>query len=205
MALSRKMLEEMGIDERKVELIVEANAESIEALKKQRDDARAEAEKYKADAEKLPIIQKELDEIKKTVDTGDSFKQKYDEIIAEHKKLQKEYDAYREETENKETRATKEQAFKDILKDAGIPEHHHAKIIKYSDIDGLELDDKGKVTTAKDILKNLKEEWGDHIEKESIKGAETANPPASTEPNTGSVRDYERIYHQNLYGKAKED
>ena len=65
------------------------------------------------------------------------------------------------------------------MKDAGVPEKHYAKIIRYSDIDTLELDDKGKIKTAKDVLKSIKDEWGDHVETVTEIGAGTAKPPVS--------------------------
>ena len=57
MALSRKMLRAMGIEDEKIDQIIEAHTESIDALKEQRDQ-------YKVDAEKLPALQKKLEELR---------------------------------------------------------------------------------------------------------------------------------------------
>ena len=67
MALTRKMLKAMSIEDEKIDQIVDAHTESIDALKEERDT-------YKADAEKLAAVQKELDNLKK--DGGD-WKTKY--------------------------------------------------------------------------------------------------------------------------------
>lgn len=179
MSLTRSKLSAMGIEAEKIDEIIKDHAETVTALKDQIDTAKAETAKYKADAEKLPDVQKELDTLKAQV-KADAEERKGKDYDA----LKKEFDDYKAEQEKKAVRADKEAAYKEILKDAGIPEKHHAKILKYSDVDGVELDDKGKIKTAKDILKAIKEEWADHIEKTQTHGANTVTPPA----NNGSGR-----------------
>lgn len=167
MALGRKFLSAMGIEEDKIEQIIEAHTETVTALKEERDS-------YKADAEKLKSVEKELAEAKEQLkDAGtDEYKEKYDKVKAD-------FDKFKADTAAKESRTKKEDAYKAILKDANIPEKHFAKIIKYSDIDGLELDDKGELSNKSELLKSIKEEWGDHIEQTGAKGANVQNPPAS--------------------------
>lgn len=53
MALSRKFLAALGIEDAKVDEIIQAHTDTVNGLKD-------EIEKYKADAEKLPGVQKEL-------------------------------------------------------------------------------------------------------------------------------------------------
>ena len=60
MALTRKMLKAMGIEEEKIEQIIEAHAETVDTLKEQRDT-------LKADSDKLAEVQKELDKAKKSL------------------------------------------------------------------------------------------------------------------------------------------
>ena len=172
MALSRKYLQGMGLNEEQINAIVEANEETITGLK-------AEIEKHQKASESseksLAKVQKELDEMKKEAEEGASknpYKVKYEAIKAE-------FDKFKADTEAKESRAKKEEAYKAILKDANIPEKHFAKIIKYSDIDGLEFDDKGELSNKSELLKSIKEEWGDHIEQTGTKGANVQNPPAN--------------------------
>jgi hypothetical protein len=57
MALTRKFLKAMGIDEEKIDEIITAHSDTVNGLKDERD-------KYKDAAEKLPSVQKELDELK---------------------------------------------------------------------------------------------------------------------------------------------
>lgn len=192
----REILSSAGIDSdhmrEAVDKIIEGNANSIDALREERESLKdqvaalkAEIDKYKENEGKLSETQKELDALKKQVED-----EKAANADKDYDKLKAEFDAYKDDVQKKAVRMSKEAAFKEILKDAGIPEKHYAKIIKYSDIDGLELDDKGKVKDPKEILKSIKEEWDDHIEKTSERGAETENPPHN---NGGSGMTKEQI------------
>lgn len=170
--LTRKMLSAMEIEAEKITQIINGHTETVSALQGEIDEAKAEAAKYKAEAEKLSGVKAELDTLKKQVE-ADAKERKDKDYDA----LKKEFDAYKAEQQRISARAAKEAAFTDILKDAGIPEKYYAKIIKYSDVDGIELDDKGKAVKAKDILKSIKDEWSDHIPQTHTQGASTSSPP----------------------------
>lgn len=166
MALTRKFLASKGIEADVIDEIIAAHTETVSALKDEVD----KLEKYKHDSAKLKEVQKELDELKsKQGETEDA-----DSKLAA---LQKEFDDYKADIERKQTREAKETAYKEILKDAGIPEKHFAKILKYSDVDGIELTKEGKAKSASEILKTVKEEWSDHVETTETVGAKTSTPP----------------------------
>lgn len=182
MAFSRKELTSMGIEAETIERLIQMNAESTSWLKDRIAELEEEgkkASKYKKDAESLKDVQKELDELKAKVeaDTKEREGKDYD-------KLKKEFDDYKAEQVRKAERQAKEAAYKEILKDAGIPERHFEKILKYSPVDEVELDEKGKIKTEKEIMKSVKEEWGDHIETTQTQGAEIQSPPNNTGANT---------------------
>lgn len=162
--LTRKFLASKGIEADVIDEIIAAHTDTVNGLKDKLDDY----EKLKQDSTKLAEVMKENEKLKAEAakNSGEDYA-----------KLKAEFEAYKQDVENKAVREKKEAAFKDILKDAGVPEKHFAKIVKYSDIDALELDENGKITTAKDVLKAIKEEWGDHISKDGQKGADVDNPP----------------------------
>ena len=140
MALTRKFLAALGIDADKIESIIDAHTETVDALKKERDG-------YKADADKLPEVQAALDKAKAAAkDSG------------EYDKLKKEFDDYKADIANKETLANKKAAFKKVAKDAGLSETGIEKAAKYQDYGVIELDEKGEVKNAKDLIKAIKEE-----------------------------------------------
>lgn len=166
MSLTRSFLASKGIDAEAIDEIIKAHTETISGLK----DSLDEAKKYEAKAKQYDEAKKELDELK--VEVAKNSDKDYD-------KLKKEFDDYKAEIEGKETRNAKESAFKAILKDIGIPEKHYAKILKYSDIDGIQLDDDGKIVDAKELRKTIKDDWSDHIETVTQTGANPSNPPSN--------------------------
>ena len=169
MAFTRKFLSALGIEADKVDEIIAAHTEVTDALKEERD-------KYKADAERLPDIEKRLAEAEKKVEGNDPYKEKYEA-------LQKEYDDYKAEVTNKETTAKKESAFRGILKEIGIPEKRMDSVIKVSDINGIELTENG-IKDAETLKAKLKDEWSDFIATKSTEGAPSANPPSNTGKTT---------------------
>ena len=160
-SLTRKFLASIGIEEDKIDLIVEKHNEVLTEIKDERD-------KYKADAEKLPETEKELNTLKAQVAGTDSYKDKYDA-------LKKEYDDFKADTEAKATTAKKESAFRHLLKDIGIPEKRIDSVVKVSDIKDIEL-----IKDEETLKESLKKEWSDFITTTKVEGANSANPPQST-------------------------
>ena len=71
MALTRRLLEGLGIEGKHVETIIEAHAETVNALKAERDG-------YKERAEMVPDLQRQLEEAKGSTELAD-LQAKYDE------------------------------------------------------------------------------------------------------------------------------
>lgn len=170
MALTRKFLAALGIDEEKAEQIITAHTETVDGLK-------AEREKYKADAEKLPAVESELKALKDKQTGDDPYKDKFE-------KVQKEYSDYKKDVEAKATAAKKENAFKTLLKEIGIPEKRIDSVIKVSDVSKIEFDDEGKVKDGEKLKDSLKSEWADFIPTTKTEGAKTATPPSNTGKTT---------------------
>ena len=164
MSLTRKMLKAMGIEEEKIDQIIEAHSETVDSLKADRDT-------YKEDAEKLKTVQKELDELKAKGDDG--WKEKHD-------KLKGEFDTYKKDVEAKETHSKKEAAYRAILKDANLSEKGIEKAIKYAEWDKIELEADGKLKGASDHVKAAKEEWAEYVTTTTTTGAKTSTPPANS-------------------------
>ena len=167
--LSKAGCDADSIDEA-VQKILDGHVASIEALTEERDSLKTELEQAKAD-------QKELADLKKN--SGD--------IEA----LRKEYDDFKASVEAEKTRGKKESAFKVILKDCGIPEKHWPKIIKYSDVDGIELDEEGNAKNADQIRQDINNEWSDHKETTTVSGTTTPTPPVnvSTAPAQKTMKE----------------
>lgn len=164
MSLTRKMLKAMGIEEEKIDQIIEAHSETVDSLKADRDS-------YKEDAEKLKDVQKELDDLKAKGDDG--WKEKHD-------KLKDEFDTYKKDVEAKETHNKKVEAYKAILKDANLSEKGIEKAVKYAEWDKIELNADGRVKGANDHIKAVREEWAEYVTTTTTTGAKTTTPPANT-------------------------
>lgn len=99
----------------------------------------------------------------------------------EYKALKQQFDDYKAEIQAKETHTAKESALRELLKVAGVSEKRLNAVLKVSDIDGIELDESGKIKDADKRTESIKSEWSDFIETTQVVGANTATPPQSTE------------------------
>lgn len=168
MALTRKMLKGMSLTDEQIDTIIEAHTETVDALKEQRDQ-------YKANAEMLPQVQKQLDSAKEQLESaGDaSYKAKYDSLKAEMASLKADYAA-------KETHGAKERAYRELLRAAGIPDKRLDTVLRVSKVDDVELDEEGKIKDAGKLSESIKTEWADFIPTVTETGAPTPTPPAGT-------------------------
>lgn len=104
---------------------------------------------------------------------AEKWKTKYDA-------LKDDFDAYKKDVSAKESKATRESAYKKLLKEAGVSEKRIDAVLKVSDVDSLEMEDDGSFKDSDKILENIKEEWADFITTTETRGAKTATPPKST-------------------------
>ena len=145
------------------------------------DPLKDDVTRYKADAEKLPAVQKELDDLKGKGDDG--YKEKYE---SEHQA----FEDYKTSVAAEKTTAAKEKALETALKKVGIADKRLQSVARLCKGDGLldklELDDKGAIKDSDKLEASLKESYSDYIVTTSTQGANTANPPAGT-GGSGSI------------------
>lgn len=166
MAFTRKFLSSLGIDDDKVDTIITAHTEVTDALKEERD-------KYKADAEKLSDVQKELNKALEKSDDG--YKEKYNDLV-------KEYDDYKQSISAEKEQQKKSDAYKKLLIDAGVAEKRLATVLKVDAdiISKLEFDDHGEIKDADKIKDTVKSEWADFITQTEEHGTDPATPPTNS-------------------------
>ena len=186
MALTRRLLKGMGLTDEQMDTIIVAHTGTVDGLK-------ADVAKYKADAEALPEVQKQLEKAQADLEAGkkDSWKVKYEAI-------KEEFEGYKTEQTAKETRSAKERAYRELLKAAGITEKRIDSVIRVSDLDGVELDDKGAIKGADKLTESIKSEWADFITTTQTRGAQTSNPPAN---NNGGAMTKADIYKKDDHGR----
>lgn len=188
MALTRKMLKAMSIEDEKIDQIIEAHAETVNSLKEDLD-------KYKEDAEKLPGVQKQLDDALEEAKNSNS-----DVWEAKYNALKEDFDTYKNDITAKETKAEKDSAYRALLKEIGISDKRIDSVLRVSKVDDVELDKDGKIKDADTLKESLKNEWADFIQTTSTQGASTATPPAS---NGGTILTKEEIYATDEHGRYK--
>lgn len=169
MALTRKALTAMGLSAEQVDSIIEMHTETVEGLKA-----------YKADAEKLPGVQAQLDEANKKLEAAgkDDYKEKYDALVKEN--------------QQKEVRAAKEAALKGLLGELGISEKGQSLALKYTNLDTVELDSAGKLANVAAVKEAVLADWGDYKETKTQTGADVKNPPNGG--GGGTVLTMDEIY-----------
>ena len=179
MALSRKFLAALGIEAEKIDEIINAHSETVEALKEERDS-------YKAQAEQADKLQKDLDAAKKNIEElnkEDAYKVKYEAI-------KEDFDNYKKGIETEKSNNNKKAAYKALLKEIGISEKRIDSVAKLVELDKIRLDKDGKIEGSDDLKKSLAEEWADFIVKDGKEGAGTSTPPTGS---GSAVRSKEEI------------
>lgn len=181
MALTRSMLKGMGLTDEQVSAIIDAHTETVDGLKAERDQ-------YKADAKKLPAVEKELDELKNGTE---DWKGKYEK---EHKA----YEDFKKDTADKERVANVKSAYRQLLKDNNVGEKHIDSILRVTDFGGMSVGDDGKLVDESKLIESIKSDWSGFIETTSTKGATVATPP--TTGNTTKASKAE-IYKKDDHGR----
>ena len=98
MSLTRSFLKSLGLEEDKIESIIEAHSETVSALNQKYSELETRYNGVKENADRLPEIQKELDDLKKH-----DFRTKYESEKSAH-------DALKESIARKQARDAAEKA-----------------------------------------------------------------------------------------------
>lgn len=172
MSITRKLLKGMGLSDEQQETIIEAHTSTISEIRDERD-------RYKADADKLPEIQKQLDDTKAALEAVQNGKSDYETLKADYTTLQAEYQAFRDSVEKERLEATAREKFTELLKDMKISDAGISKILKWQGVRDVELDETGKIKEPAKLRKSIKEDWPEYIPVYSEEGTLTPTPPTS--------------------------
>lgn len=167
MALTRSFLKAMGLDEEKINSIIENHSETVDALKKERDG-------YKAQAEAAAEVAKERDNYKEQLSkAGDVAK------------VQADFDAYRQKVEGEKVLTAKRAALLSLAEKAGVTrEQFRNAIAKAWDMDSLEIDDNGVIKDADGVSAAIQKDYADFI-------GTPGNPPVpKVDPPAGGGKSY---------------
>ena len=182
MALTRKFLEALGIEQAKIDEIISAHTEVTDSLKADRDSYKEKAEKYDEAKTELDKAKSELEKVNK-----DEYKTKYESLEAEFNK-------YKTDIAEKEVKVKKEEAYKKMLKEIGVNEKSISAILKVKDLSSLKLDDKGNIVDVDTLKESEKKDWEGFIIKSEEERQDPNTPPDHEHENvdttTMSMDDY---------------
>ena len=176
MALTRKFLEALGIEQAKIDEIISAHTEVTDSLKADRDSYKEKAEKYDQTKTELDKAKSELDKVSK-----DEYKTKYESLEAEFNK-------YKTDIAEKEVKGRKEEAYKKMLKEIGVNEKSIDAILKVKDLSTIKLDDKGGIVDVDTLKESEKKDWEGFIIESEVHGQDPSTPPDKQRENVDTTK-----------------
>jgi hypothetical protein len=175
-----------------VKKIMAGHVTSINALREQRD-------LYKVDAEKLPDVQKELDDLKAKGDQD--WQQKYE---TEHEN----FEDYKVQIAAEKEKQTKSSLYSALLKECKVDESRISSIMRVTDFDKLSLKDD-KLENVDSLKAEIEKDWSGFILQKKMEGAPVPTPPGNNgdekKDPPSRAAEIAAKYRENIYGKQKEN
>lgn len=176
MALTRKYLKSIGLNEDQIEGVIEEHTSVT-------NDLKETIKTLQADADKLPTVQKELDDLKAAGDGG--YKEKYE---AEAKAFKE----YKRQVEAEKTAARDDADVLALCKEAGIARESSLRLIaKDFDRSKIKRGEDGKITNHDDLVNSIKTDYADFVGTPGNHGTPPTTPPTG---GNGTGKTKEEIY-----------
>ena len=185
----REILGEAYTDEIATKL-VELHRGVVDPLKDELDTAKRDATKYKTEADKVPGLQKDLDEAKK----GEDWKAKYE-------KADQDLKDYKAKIAQDAETAKVKAAFKKLLVEEKISEKTLDSILNATDYSGMKLKDDGSLDKVEDLKKDIDTKWGGFKVNERKRGEDVPTPPGGAPGGEDdSIRKMTAQWHAQRFG-----
>lgn len=181
MALTRDMLKGLDLTEEQIGKIIDGHTDTVQALKKERDE-------WKEKAKDAETYKKERDDLQKTMDAakgGTDWKAEYDKLKAA--------------TEAKETASRLEAAYRKLLTDAKVDEDMIDSIISVTKFDGMKLDKDGSIHDADKLTESITTKYAKFIVTEGTKTPPVKTPPDPKAPAFESMNLTQKMEYANLH------
>lgn len=164
MALTRKFLRALGIEDDKVEEIIGAHLETVNPLKDERDN-------LKEQADKAAELQKQVEALTKQSGSAEDLAKKYEE---EHKA----FEDYKADVEAGKAEAAKKSAYRKLLEASGIDPKRIDAVMRVSDVSAIEVGEDGNIVDADKLTEQIKTDWSDFVVSTGTVGQRVDTPPA---------------------------
>lgn len=160
----RKIVKDADMtDEEKLTAVMDLLHSEVDDLKEEQDDLKEQLKKAQAD----------LKDTQKDGGGDDSeWKKKYESERDAFKK-------FKDDQTAKDSRAAKEAAYKKLLEESKVSAKTIDNVLKVTNFEEIELDDKGQIKDAAEVKKKIESDWSGFIESTQTKGANVKNPPAN--------------------------
>lgn len=185
MALTRKLLKSLGLEEAAIDTIIDAHTETTDALKKERDNAREEAGK-------IGDLTRQLNDANdKLAKAGDAAK------------VQADFDAYKQEVEAEKKAAKTDADVRAILKDAGITRASFIDAVANGyDRSKLVYGEDGKITNRDELVTAAKTDYADFVASTASVGIPPVAAPVASGSSQMSKKDIFAITNNQARQKA---
>lgn len=167
----------------------------VDPIKDQLDDAKRDATKYKAEADKVPDLQQKV----KDLEGGEDWKAKYEKEKSDHQ-------AYRDQVAQEATVAKVKAAYKKLLTEEKISEKTLEAILNATDYSKMKLKEDGSLDGIEDLKKDIDAKWGGFKVSTRQRGEKVDNPPAGDNGGAdNSVREMTAKWHAKRFGEAPQN
>ena len=164
MALTRKFLRALGIEDDKIEEIITAHLETVNTLKDERDG-------LKERADKADELQKQVDALTKQGSSTEDLAKKYEDEHAA-------FEAYKAEVEAGKAVESKKAAYRKLLESSGIDPKRIDAVMRVSDVSTIEVGEDGNIVDADKVAEQIKTDWSDFVISTGTVGQRVDTPPA---------------------------
>jgi molecular chaperone GrpE (heat shock protein) len=160
------------------------------------DSAKRDATKYKTEADKVPGLQKDLDEAKK----GEDWKTKFE-------KAEKDLKDYKDQIARDAETAKVKAAYKKLLTEEKISEKSLDAVLNVTDYSKMKLKEDGTLDGIEDLKKDIDTRWGGFKVQTRQRGEKVDTPPAGGNNGGGdnSIRTMTAAWHAAKYGAAPQN
>lgn len=189
----REVLGEAYTDEIATKL-AERHRGILDPIKDQLDEAKRDVTKYKTEAEKVPGLQKDLDDLNK-----DDWKTKYENEKRAH-------DDYKAQVTRDAETAKVKAAYKKLLTEEKISEKTLDSILAATDYSGMKLKEDGTLDKIEDLKKDIDTKWGGFKVQQRQRGQQVETPPAGAPGGSDdSIRTLTAKWHAQRFGEAPQN
>ncbi|MBP5182026.1 MAG: hypothetical protein J6331_03245 [Lentisphaeria bacterium] len=160
------------------------------------DSAKRDATKFKTEADKVPGLQKDLDEAKK----GEDWKAKYE-------KADQDLKDYKAKIAQDAETAKVKAAYKKLLTEERISEKTLESVMNATDYSKMKLKEDGTLDGIEDLKKDIDTRWGGFKVQTRQRGEKVDTPPAGGNNGGGdnSIRTMTAAWHAAKYGAAPQN